>query len=446
MTKHNSIFKQLFRTALGMVAITLFLSSQNAFAQGIHDEFLPSIKFGEYGKIGFYAYGSLWGRYTDTNAGSTVQGEAVDNTFDVSIRRIRIGGFGHITKKLFLKFQMGTNNVNYINRNNQLRILDAYGKFELATWFKVGVGKSTMTGLSRYTSVSTSSMVTLDVPIFMLPNVNLSDDLTRRLGIFVEGQAAKFDYIFVMAKPFVVTSNHTLSEDATFYQGSPSWQPSAYVAYNFFDKESQTSTVATGTYLGSKKIMNLGAGFMFQSGTTKSIEAAGDTVKHDMLLWAVDYLLDIPLDANNTKSMTFYAGYFNYDFGPGYIRKIGVNNSANGMNSEGGYSSYGNRFATVGTGDILYGQFGYRFSTPKIKWMDGLMPYMAVQYGIYEKLDEAMILYDYGLNFLIKGHNSKVTIGIQHRPIFEYNTASELVNEGYKMMAVLQYQFRLKSK
>lgn len=447
MTNLFSIIGKRYKAVLCIAAFVFLFSHQQTVAQDIVNDFLPSIQFGKSGMLGFYASGQLWGRYTDNNLYSTVEGEPVDSQFDISIRRIRIGGFGTINKSIFLKFTVGNNNLNFMNRDkgHLLYVLDAYGKFMFSDQLHVGLGKSSAIGLSRFAPVSNSSLVTLDVPFIAIPMVNINDDITRRLSVFAEGQLGKIDYTLAFAKPFLYDSNITYGEDAKFSTGNTSWQPSAYVAYNFFDTESHASTVAAGTYLGKKKILNLGAGFLFQSRGMETENTAGESVRHDIILWSTDIYLDMPLNEGNSRSVTFYTGFFNYDFGPGFIRQIGANNPANGTEMS-TYAGAGNRFPLVGTGQTIYSQFGYRFEIDKAEWMQGLQPYVAFQYGNYEKLDEAMIMYDYGVNFLFKGHNSKFTIGMQHRPVFEYNEVNDLTVQEYKFMAVAQYQFRLKSK
>jgi len=53
-----------------------------------------------------------------------------------------------------------------------------------------------------------------------------------------------------------------------------------------------------------------------------------------------------------------------------------------------------------------------------------------------------MTVYDFTVNFLMNGkHDNKISLGYQHRPIFDAITIQQ---KGYKGMAVLQYQVSLK--
>lgn len=55
-----------------------------------------------------------------------------------------------------------------------------------------------------------------------------------------------------------------------------------------------------------------------------------------------------------------------------------------------------------------------------------------------------MIVYDFTLNFFLNGthnnNNNKLSLGYQHRPIFDATTMQQ---KNYKGMAVLQYQVSL---
>ena len=43
--------------------------------------------------------GQFWARLTETNPGTTVQGEPADKVFDLSVRRYRLGFFAQVEKK-----------------------------------------------------------------------------------------------------------------------------------------------------------------------------------------------------------------------------------------------------------------------------------------------------------------------------------------------------------
>jgi hypothetical protein len=57
----------------------------------------------------------------------------------------------------------------------------------------------------------------------------------------------------------------------------------------------------------------------------------------------------------------------------------------------------------------------------------------------YERLDTRMVVWDIGVNYLIKGHSSKLTLDYQHRPIYEPN-GNDFHHIGSRGQVVLQYQ------
>ena len=55
----------------------------------------------------------IWVRYTENNPGSTIDGYAEENTFDIGLRRTRIQLFGQLSDRIFFYTQFGTNNLSY---------------------------------------------------------------------------------------------------------------------------------------------------------------------------------------------------------------------------------------------------------------------------------------------------------------------------------------------
>ena len=67
-----------------------------------------------------------------------------------------------------------------------------------------------------------------------------------------------------------------------------------------------------------------------------------------------------------------------------------------------------------------------------------LMPYVSIQSAKYHRLDKQMNVADVGVNWLIKGHTSKLTLDYQLRPVYEQG--AELMKTSTRGQAVLQYQ------
>ena len=393
-------------------------------------------------KMSWQAVAQFWMRHTDLNPGSTIQGTHQSQTSDISVRRFRLRASTDVTDRWFVKFQFGINNLNYLNRRPQLKILDVEAFYQVSDWLYIGGGKTAYIGLSRYAAPATSSTMGFDIPIFNLPTINISDDQLRKMSLVAKGQFNQLDYRLVFSKPMIPVNTVPISEYAEFERRAPEWQQSAYLKYQFFEEESQKSAFTPATYFGKKKVLAIGAGFLHQNNVTWSKNAQGDTLRHKLLLLSADLFIELPLNAKNSKSLTFYTGYFNYDFGPNYIRNIGVNNAADGVSS-GSFNGRGNSLPAIGTGTIWYSQFAVRLKFHNEK---AIQPYFAIQDAHYDRLDQPMILLDYGVNFLLDGHNSKLTLAMQSRPIYNHDPEQNLKVSERNLMAVIQYQVKVIGK
>ncbi|SHK11382.1 hypothetical protein SAMN04488028_10335 [Reichenbachiella agariperforans] len=439
MIGHNKKFSRLLVYVLNIVLLTMTYGwATMSYAQPVTP---PQLKLGNQSQLKLSASAQLWLRTTELNPGTTIQGETKDYVSDVSIRRFRMILSGSITDRWYVKFQLGTNNLNYINNNSTLKILDIETSYRFADVFEIGGGKNAYVGLSRYAAPATSSALSYDCPLFTMPTVGISDDLLRKFSLYAKGNIGHFAYRAVVARPLAVYQN-TLSEEANFYSNFPDLQYSAYLSYEFMDRESQTSAFKAGTYHGSKKIINLSVGFLYQEDALAGLDTQMDTISYDMLLLAADFFMDLPLNNENSRSVTVYLGYFDYDFGKDYIRLSGANNPSNGVRN-GSYAGAGNSFPTTGTGQVAYLQLGYRTRISPNEKLPYLQPYASIQVADYDGLNDQMIMYDYGLNFLFDGHRSKLTLAIQNRPIYSNQTRDYSQVTERMDMWILQYQFKI---
>lgn len=333
------------------------------------------------------------------------------------------------------------------NRKLQVFFHDALGEYKV--WksndrLKLGAGLTITNGLSRFSQPSVSTIMTMDVPVFAQATVDQTDEFSRKLSVYARGQLGKFDYRVVLSDPFPVSTNGQaipkLGPDATYSTRSHNKQYQGFFLYNFFDKESHTTPYMTGTYLGKKKIFNIEAGFISQKNATWTQETtASDTVAHDMNLWSVALYYDAPINSIKGTALSAYAGYFNYDFGRQYLRYNGSMNPANGIQNPPYPGSQGNAFPMFGTGQIFYGQIGYLFKKDLLKESGTLMPYASIMAADFNRLRGKMNVMNIGVNWLIKDHNSKLTLNFQTRPVYNLE-GSDLINRSRRGEIVLQYQ------
>ncbi|MFK8059801.1 MAG: porin [Polaribacter sp.] len=413
---------------IGLLILILNLSAYS-FAQE-KKEFKPIIKWNMTSQI--------WLRYSDLNSGSLIDDELTSSFMDISIRRLRIPVSSQITPKIFVYSIFGGNNYNFKNKTFQLEVLDLYVEYSFDKAFEVGVGKSGWQGLNRWNIRSSKTMMGLDSPLFTLNSVEKNDDLGRLFGAWIKGQFGKFDYRLAFNRPFIVST--IPNGEVNFANHKPRVKTSTYVKYQFFEHESNKSAYQTGTYAQAKKVFNIGAGFQFQDKAMSDGDAKlSSTNFYDMKHWAVDSFLNLPLA--NDAAITAYLGYYDYDFGNDYLRNVGANNPTTSGGTD--FNGAGVAFPMIGSGTTWYMQFGYAFKATEILQQSFVVqPNIAIQSSNWDALHNRMTVYDFTVNFLLDGkHNTKFSLGYQHRPIFN---ATTIVQKGYKGMAVMQYQISLK--
>jgi len=402
-----------------------------------------------------------WVRFNESNPGTTVLGDPRPQTFDVGLRRTRFQLFGQLTDHVRFYFQLGQNNFNYLagqnstnsgNRKFQFFVHDARAEYQVkkkSDILFIGAGLGIANGLSRFSSPSVSAVMSLDVPVFAQATVDQTDLFSRKLSLYATGQISKLDYRIIMSDPFPVTSSGTLpaielhNANFAYDQHHKQWQ--GFFKWNFFEKDPSNYQFCTGTFLGQKKILNLEAGFITQKNATWTGASPADVNRqyYNMNLWSAALFYDSPLNKEKGTAFNAYLGYFGTDYGKGYLRYNGAMNPATG--SQFGLpniptGSFGNAFPMFGTGNVIYSQAGYLMRRNLLGEHGTLMPYVTLQSARYERLDKASNVYDLGLNWLLNGHSSKITLDWQLRPSYSGTNNLLVRNDGMSSQVTVQYQ------
>lgn len=396
-----------------------------------------------------------WIRYTDNNPGSTINKYEQKETFDIGIRRARLQLFGNITKKVFFYSQFGINSFNSFSaRKAGAFFHDLTAEYSFVPKsLSIGTGLTGWSGLARYASPSIASTMMYDAPLFEQSTNDVTDQFLRKLSIYAKGKISKLDYRIAVSKPMNITTastgfDTTLTKNATFSPETNDVQYQGYFMWQFLDQESNQIPYTQGTYLGKKRVFNIGTGFIHQSAAMRYLDNSNLKKYAPMNLWAIDLFFDYALNKEKQNAISIYGGYFNFDFGPNYLRTFGVMNSATASNNPGvnRFSGYGNAFPIVGTGNIFYLQGGYLFKHDLLGKHGTLMPNADIMIANYNALNSPMIVFNIGLNYFITGHNSKISINYQERPVFNQDSGNPSNLKGVEMknarrgMAVLQYQ------
>ena len=421
----------------------------------------------------FIAWTQVWASYNENNSNTTRNGSAAPTagtpgtpkfdqlTFDM--RRVRMILLAQLNPRFLTYVDFGIANQNAVSggtpneptgpgKKTQMYIHEAVAEYRINKYLSLGGGLNYQVGVSRMTAASTANMLAYDVPIVNWPTLEQSDQFGFFLGFYGKGRIGSFDYRLAVDDAFISNTafNPSLASVRTnaaqfnprtagkIYQG--------YFSYSFLEKESNLLPFTTGTYLGTKKVFNIGAGFHYNANgtisrpsnypvfTPQNPQPAGfdpfsTTATHDIKLFGADVFYDAPIDTTTNTALTFYGVYYNYDFGPNYVRNVGILNPGTGSFGGIDNSLRGNAFPLIGTGHSYYAQTGLLLPKNLLGPKARLQPYVAYLRNSFEGLLDAsgdrksVNVYDAGLNLLLDGHNAKLTLNCRARPDFTDQTS-----------------------
>lgn len=423
------------------IFLMLFIAISYSYSQelndGIHSYKPLVVKLNDNGEkyLRFIVWGQMWGKFTEPNEGYVdLQGNQIDATYDIGIRRARFLAYAQVSPRFLFLIHIGVNNQQFSGggapgagaKKPQVFVHDMWTEFKVYdNYLDLGAGLHYWHGLSRLTNSSTLNFMTIDAPIFNWPVIELTDQFARQMGIYAKGKVGKLDYRFNLNKPFIFGDNpnsESLNQNSRFIIND-NLSTAGYLNYQFLDQESNKLPYMVGTYLGKKEIFNIGAGFKYHPESMGTADN-NNVELHDQVLLSADIFYEKPFD-NGDKALSIYSVFYNFDFGPNYVRNIGI------MSSTGISGSGANAQPTVGTGQIFYTQAGYMFGS----FNEGqhLMPFLTVTLKNFEGLEDMTNQFDAGLNYLINGHNAKVTLQYSARPKIKSNK-----QDGYLSELILQ--------
>ncbi|HPI54813.1 MAG TPA: hypothetical protein PLU10_08980 [Chitinophagaceae bacterium] len=446
----------------------LMLLSGLLKAQTVDHSYKPmTLKLDEKGTkfIRFITWHQVWTSYTENNPGTLdINGKVQKSSMDFGIRRSRVLIQAQVSPRFMLVTHFGINNQSFSNggsagalgtgasssgqggKRPQLYIHDAWTEYAILPGkLHMGAGLHYWNGVSRMASNSTLNFMTLDAPIHNWFNIEATDQFARQLGIYAKGQLGKFDYRIALNKPFAfgVPNNSAISSPNAVNVLTETWASAGYFNYQFFDKESNVLPFFTGTYLGAKKVLNAGVGYYYHPKVTASRPSTKDSVvTHDQKNLGADIYLDMPLKGTKGMALNVYSSYTMHDFGPNYLRNLGILNQhlaaqTTAQNSDASWAGGGNAQPTIGTGTVWYTQAGLLL--PKLSNGTAFMPYATFTYKNFDRLGKASGQFDLGMNYFINGHNAKLTLQYGSRPVYKTVAGSSTpVQNGSKGEVVLQ--------
>ena len=450
----------------------IFLLSLKGFSQGSTD-YGSGLKFNlnddgsKFMRV--IAWNQIWFRSAEMNPGTMIGNEAASTATDIGNRRLRFLAYAQVSKRYMILTHFGINNQTFTNggaagssgtgaygagKKPGLFFHDAWNEYAIALPEKdkkfsmsLGAGLHYYMGLSRMTMGSTLNFLTIDAPIFNWPLIENSDQFARQVGLFAKGKYGKLEYRMSYNKPYatnLVPANVTVADNAVAVDnsGNTKWSKAGYFEYQFLDQEANVLPYKVGSYLGTKKVFNFGAGFYTAPDATRS--SVNSTInKHDITLLSADVFLDLPIGKKENKmAVTAYSVLYDYDFGPNYLRNVGIMNLGSvdpNFTGNRALAGPGTAQPTIGSGTIWYTQAGIllpnKVAKPKLR----IQPFGAVTYKNFDALTQSSTQFDVGSNFFIDGHHAKITTQYSTRPVYTSTTNKS----GYLGEFVVQLQIYL---
>ena len=431
--------------------VAVLLLSLKGFSQGSTD-YGAGLKFNlnEDGSkfMRVIAWNQIWFRSAQMNPGTMIGGEPASTATDIGNRRLRFLAYAQVSKRYMILTHFGINNQTFINggaagssgtggygagKKPGLFFHDAWNEYAVVLpekdkkfSFTLGAGLHYYMGLSRLTMASTLNFLTIDAPIFNWPLIENSDQFARQVGLFAKGKYGKLEYRMSYNKPYatnLVPTNVTVADNAVAVDnsGNTKWSKAGYFEYQFLEQEANVLPFKVGSYLGTKKVFNIGAGFYTAPDATKT--SVNSTInKHDIKLFSADVFLDMPIGKKENKmAVTAYSVLYDYDFGPNYLRNVGIMNIGSvdpNFTGSRAIAGAGNAQPTMGSGNIWYTQAGVLLPCKDAKPKIRIQPFGAVTYKKFDALEQSSTQFDVGSNFFIDGHHAKITAQYSTRPVY----------------------------
>lgn len=383
----------------------------------------------------------IWLRNTENNPGTLVNNLPQENTYDAGLRTLRVTLQAQLSPAYQIYLQVGVNNQSFISggaagngagKKPAIFFMDAYNELAIIPQkdFKthqenkfnlyLGAGLHGFNGISRLSNASTSKMLLGDLPIFNYPNIEVSDQFARQIGVFVRGEYNKFNYRFAVNKPFAVNNQPNIGETVDNNQpGKLSY--SGYVMYNFLNKETGSTAFLPGFYLGTKKVMNFGLGFYSSNDATLSQPVEGIYKRNNESVLSADFFTDLPIGRPSQEmALTFYTAFYRYNFGKNYLRNISIMNPGDTDYNYTGNKALegpGNARNLLGTGNLWYTQLG--FVLPKFSETIKLQPFVSYTMKDLEGLNEIGSYFDIGANLFVFSQSAKISYQYSSRPLYD---------------------------
>lgn len=347
------------------------------------------------------SWAQFWAQHNSDRPLDANGNEQADLNF--SLRRARVLMYAQVSKDFMILTHFGLNSLNSANMSptgtgdaSQLFFHDVWAQYSLGKNHAIGGGLHYWNGISRLNNQSTLNIMTLDNQRQAWATLGLSDQFARHIGVYLKGSLGKFQYRVSVNE---AESNNLqvavvpVNGGAATYTGrrllgskEAGKTYAGYFEYNFLDTESNFLPYKVGSYIGTKKVFNVGAGFFLHPNGSVLADGLGNLNGEDVSIFAVDAFYDAPIGKNG-GAITAYALYQNNDYGKDFT--LGT---------------------TYETGSMIHGHLGYVLP---VKTKTKFQPYLSFDSRKIDAIDDNASQFGIGTNLYLSGHNSKLTLEYQ---------------------------------
>lgn len=341
-----------------------------------------------------------------------------------SVKRARALMYSKLNDRFMILTHFGVNGVNDNNLTPtgksddvQFFLHEMVLQYKINNYLNIGAGIHNWGGISRLNGQGTINMMTLDNNRASWTTLGLSDQFSNHLGVYFSGTVDRLNYRLSISDALTNTldgnSATILQPGQEKYLGKAllakgKYAIAGYFDYQFLEKENLALPYRVGTYLGGKKVFNVGAGFFTQPDAIVQMDPTGMLSTTGATHLNSDVFYDTPI--GQSSSITAYAQFQNSKMGDNYI---------NGD--------------IVGNGNQFYAHVGYLIAKNNIqdgkdKYKNRWQPYLAYSNRNFTALPEAAKELKIGGNFYVDGHNAKIS--------FEYQKSFHLPSQRDDMFTI----------
>jgi hypothetical protein len=384
--------------------VVVLLLSLKVFSQGSPD-YGSGLKFNlnEDGSkyLRVISWAQVWAQYNQDRPLDGNGNQQAD--LDFSVRRARVLMYAQINKDFMILTHFGLNSLNDSNltptgkgESSQMFLHDVWVQYSLGKDHSVGGGLHYWNGISRLNNQSTLNIMTLDNDRQAWATLGLSDQFARHIGVYAKGAFGKLQYRVAIngaATNNLQATTVPTNGGAATYTGArllgskeAGRTYAGYFEYGFLDAESNFLPYKVGTYLGTKKVFNVGAGFFSHPNGAVIADLAGNLTGENVNIFGLDAFYDVPVGTKGA-ALTAYALYQNADYGKNYT--LGT---------------------TYETGSMVHAHVGYVIPG---KSKTRFQPYVSLDERKIDALNDNASQLGIGANAFFSGHNSKLTLEYQ---------------------------------